>query len=82
MIRPPTNFITRFFRWLLLGVLLFSAAATEALVAHAARGSAPVAVVLRIWGLQHSATAASVGCDARAHNPVDIPALQRRVGGR
>jgi len=88
MSRHSTNFITRFFAFLVVGLLLFSTAATEALVAHAARGSAPAAVALRNGALQHSATATGVGHSARTHHPfnphdtIGFPADFSRVGGR
>ena len=85
MTRPTTNLITRFYTWTVVGLLLFFVAISEALVAQAARGSAPVAVVFGNGGQQHGTTAAGVGCDAnnpRGNIPIDLPADLRRVGGR
>ncbi len=88
MSRHSTNFLTRFFAFLVVGLLLFSAAATEALVAHSARGSAPAAVVLRNGAQQHGTTATGVGHDTRTYHPFNphdalgFPANLSRVGGR
>ena len=81
MTRTTPNLPTRFRGWPALGVPLFSAAATEALVAELARGSAPVAVALLHGGPQHSVAAAGVGCGVRAarHSRLPVP---YRVGGR